>query len=45
MFSTALDTIGIALAAIQGLRGVVDEKDARIEEMEKGLIRLERSIA
>jgi len=40
-YLAALDTAGVALAAIQGLYEVVKEKDCEIEELEARLARLE----
>jgi hypothetical protein len=37
----SLDANGVALAAIQGLYGLVQEKDARIAELEKQVAALE----
>jgi hypothetical protein len=39
---TTVDESGVALAAIQGLNQKVDEKDARIAELERRLEKLER---
>jgi hypothetical protein len=40
----ALDTSGVALAAIQGLYDVVKEKDAKITELEARLAAVEKLI-
>ena len=42
---TTIDADGIALAAIQGLHELVQEKDCEIAELEMRLARLERIVA
>jgi len=44
-FVTAIDSDGVALAAIQGLNEIVKEKDARISALEKQNASLERRLA
>jgi hypothetical protein len=41
---TAVDADGIALAAIQGLHKIMQEKDARIEALEKTVYELQRAV-
>ena len=41
---TTIDADGVALAAIQGLHRAGQQKDARIAELEKRLLRLEHAI-
>jgi hypothetical protein len=42
---STVDADGVALAAIQGLKRIADEKDARIAELERRLAELERIVA
>ena len=42
---STIDADGVALAAIQGLHEIVEEKDARIKELESRVAALERSLA
>jgi hypothetical protein len=41
---TSVDTSGVALAAIQGLNQKLEEKDARISELEQRLLELEEMV-